>query len=393
MSKRRIVWTLVAALAVIALLASHRQRGYGQTVVQTTAVARGVLTGTLSLTGTFDYANVTEIRSEVVAPVARLLVSAGQTVRAGDALMELRAPDLDAEVDRLEATVARVAAELTRAEIARDLARSSEQRLRRLGEARLVPLEQVESAQRNADAARAGVTASQASLREAQLAVRHARAMQQKLHVVAPVDGTVVDLSIREGEVAIPTSAALPGSLLLRLADTQRLIARVELSESELGKLAPGDRAQVRSTVLGGPPFAGEFVELRASPANGGESKFQGRIAFPPDALPARLVHTTCIAEVDLDGGEPGLLVPLEAIRYPGQNAGSEALATPFVLRVAAGRIAYAPVETGLSDNRNQRVERGLQEGDRVVTGPAGVLAALVAGQDVAVDDASGAPR
>jgi HlyD family secretion protein len=391
-SKRRIVWTLVVALAAIALLASHRQRGYGQTVVQTAPVVRGVLTGRLSLTGAFDYADVTEIRSEVVAPVARLLVSTGQPVRAGDALVELRAPDLDAEVDRLEATVDRVAAEQRRAEVALELARSNERRLARLGEARLVPLEQVESAQRNAEAARAGVAASRASLREAQLAVRHARAMQQKLHVVAPVDGTVVDLSIREGEVAIPTSAALPGSLLLRLADTQRLIARVELSESELGKLAPGDRAQVRSTVLGGPPLGGEFVELRASSTSGSEPKFQGRIAFPPGALPARLVHTTCIAEVDLDGDGPGLLVPLEAIRYPGQNAGSETLAVPFVLRVTAGRIVYAPVEPGLSDNRNQRVERGLQEGDRVVTGPAGVLAALVAGQDVATDVARGAP-
>lgn len=388
MSKHRIGWVFVAALAAIALFASHRQRGYGQTAVQTAPVARGVLTGTLSLTGTFDYANVTEIRSEVVAPVARLMVSAGQAVRAGDPLLELRAPDLDAEVDRLEATVDRVAAELARAQVALELARSGEQRLVRLGRARLVPLDQVESAQRNAEASLAGVKASRASLREAQLAVRHARAMQQKLHVVAPVDGTVVDVSIREGEVAIPTSAALPGSLLLRLADTHRLIARVELSETELGKLAPGDRAQVRSTVLGGPPLAGEFVALRARPTTGGEPKFQGEIAFAPDALPARLVHTSCIADVELDGGEPGLLVPLEAIRYPGQNVGSEGLATPFVLRVNAGRVTYAPVETGLADNRNQRVERGVQEGDRVVTGPPGVLAALVAGQGVAAEAA-----
>lgn len=393
MGNRRVGWTLLAALLAFVLFASHRYRGYGQTTVQTAAVVRGALTGKLSLTGTFDYANVTEIRSEVVAPVARLQVSAGQQVRAGDPLLELRAPDLDAEVDRLEATVARVAAELARAEVALELARSNEQRVSRLGRSHLISLDQVETAQRNTEASAASVKAAQASLKEAGLAVRHARAMQQKLHVVAPVDGTVVDISIREGEVAIPTSAALPGSLLLRLADTHRLIARVELSETELGKLEVGDRAQVRSAVLGGPPLGGEFVDLRAKPTNGGEPKFQGEIAFAPDALPTRLVHTSCIADVDLDGGEPGLIVPLEAIRYPGQNAGSEGLATPYVLHVKAGRIAYAPVETGLSDNRYQRVDRGLQEGDQVVTGPASVLAALVAGQDVAVDPGRGRPR
>lgn len=393
MGNRRVGWTLLAALLAIALFASHRYRGYGQTTVQTAAVVRGALTGKLSLTGTFDYANVTEIRSEVVAPVAKLQVSAGQQVRAGDPLLELRAPDLDAEVDRLEATVDRVAAELARAEVALELARSNEQRVSRLGRSHLISLDQVETAQRNTEASVAGVKASQASLKEARLAVRHAKTMQQKLHVVAPVDGTVVDLSIREGEVAIPTSAALPGSLLLRLADTHRLIARVELSETELGKLEVGDRAQVRSAVLGGPPLGGEFVDLRAKPGSGGEAKFQGEIAFAPDALPTRLVHTSCVADVDLDGGEPGLIVPLEAIRYPGQNVGSEGLATPYVLRVTAGRVAYAPVETGLSDNRYQRVDRGLQEGDQVVTGPASALAALVAGQDVAVDAGRGRPR
>lgn len=392
MPNRRLGWTLLAALLLVALFASHRYRGYGQTTVQTAPVVRGVLAGKLSLTGSFDYANVTEIRSEVVAPVAKLLVSAGQPVRAGDALVELRAPDVDAEVDRLEATVVRVAAELARAEVALKLARSNEQRMLHLGGTRLVSQDKVESAQRESESAQAGVRAAQASLKEAQLAVRHAKAMQQKLHVAAPVDGTVVDVSIREGEVAIPTSAALPGSLLLKLADTHRLIARVELSETELGKLELGDRAQVRSTVLGGPPLDGKFVDLRAKP-NGGEAKFQGEIAFAPDALPARLVHTSCIAEVDLDGGEPGLIVPLEAIRYPGQNVGSEGLATPYVLRVTAGRITFAPVETGLSDNRYQRIDRGLQEGDRVATGPASVLAALTAGQDVAVDAAHGARR
>lgn len=393
MWNRRLGWSLLVALLGIVLFASHRYRGYAQITIQTAPVVRGVLAGKLSLTGSFDYANVTEIRSEVVAPVAKLLVSAGQPVRAGDALVELRAPDVDAEVDRLEATVVRVAAELAQAEVALRLARSNEQRMLSLGRTRLVSQDKVESAQRETESAQAGVKASQASLKEAQLAVRHAKAMQQKLHVVAPVDGTVVDVSIREGEVAIPTSAALPGSLLLKLADTHRLIARVDLSETELGKLEVGDRAQVRSSVLGGSPLEGEFVALRAKPAAGDEGKFQGEIAFAPDALPVRLVHTSCVADVDLDGGEPGLIVPLEAIRYPGQNVGSEGLATPYVLRVTAGRIAFAPVETGLSNNRYQRVDRGLQEGDRVATGPASVLAALTAGQDVAVEAARGASR
>lgn len=391
MPKHRIGWILLFALLAIALFVSHRQRGYGQTAVQAVPAVRGVLGGTLSLTGAFDYANVTEIRSEVVAPVAKLRVSDGQAVRAGDPLVELRAPDLDAEVDRLEATVARVAAELARAEVALRLARSNEQRVLRLGQAQLIPQDRVESAQRDSESASAGVKAAQASLKEAQLAVRHARATQQKLHVVAPVDGTVVDISIREGEVAIPTSAALPGSLLLKLADTRRLVARVELSETELGKLALGDRARVRSTVLGGPSLGGEFIALRARPTNGAPAKFQGEIAFAPDALPARLVHTSCIADVDLDGGAPGLIVPLEAIRYPGQNVGSETLAAPYVLRVSAGRIVFAPVETGLSNERHQRIEGGLHEGDLVVTGPASTLAALTAGQDVAVDTAPGA--
>lgn len=393
MPKHRIGWIVLVAFLAIVLFASHRYRGYGQTAVRVVPVARGVLSGKLSLTGSFDYANVTDIRAEVVAPVAKLLVSNGRAVRAGDPLLELRAPDLDAEVDRLEATVDRVAAELARAEVALKLARSNEQRMLRLGQTHLISQDRVESAQRDAESAAAGVKASRASLKEAHLAVRHAKAMQQKLHVVAPVDGTVVDISIREGEVAIPTSAALPGSLLLKLADTRRLIARVELSETELGKLEIGDRAQVRSTVLGGPPLGGEFIALRARSTNGAQTKFQGEIALAPDALPTRLVHTSCIADVDLDGGAAGLIVPLEAIRYPGQNVGSETLATPYVLRMSAGRIAFAPVETGLSNDRYQRIERGLQEGDLVVTGPASALAALTAGQDVAVDAAHGTRR
>lgn len=389
MSIRRL-WPLFLVGLLGLVLLNLRGRSYDDIEVRVQLVVQGVLAPRLALTGSFDYGTVTEIRPELIAPVEKILVRPGQLVRAGDTLVLLRAPELGAEVERLQASADRLRAQIAGAEVRVDEASKRRERYTRLGRERLLSRDQMENAVSDHLIALADLRAARASLSEAESSVRHASVNRDKLKVVSPAAGTVVDIGVREGEVAVPTSAALPGSLLLKIADTGRPVARVELSEAELSKVRVGDVASVRSIVLGGAPIKGRVASFDTVASAGGDRRFHAEIELLGAELPLHVISTTCIAEIVSSGaGKAGPIVPVEAVRYPGQNYGTDDIGSEYVIRVRDGTVDFVPVRTGLSDNRRQRIEHGVAPGDLVVTGPADVAAGLMRGQKVA----AGHPR
>lgn len=145
--------------------------------------------------------------------IAELAVREGDRVKRGDVLATLDDNALRrADVNRLRA-------ELTDA-------KNESERLSRLSKRSATSAAKLESAEISRQIAEANLEAAQA-----QLALTRVR---------APIDGQVLEVHARAGE-------RVGGDGVLELGDTRRMFAVAEVYETDVAKVAPGQRARIRS--------------------------------------------------------------------------------------------------------------------------------------------------
>lgn len=96
----------------------------------------------------------------------------------------------------------------------------------------------------------------QLSIARAEYAV--ARAALDKMTVRAPIDGTVLQVNVREGEAVSPGSPQPP----LQLADLSAMCVRSELDERDIGAVKVGQAVVVRATAFPGREFEGSVTSV-----------------------------------------------------------------------------------------------------------------------------------
>lgn len=287
---------------------------------------------------------------EVGAPpgdrIAELRVEPGDEVSSGDVLALLQSHDERAAlvavrkaqveearrrleradqvgplaVEAREATVRRLEADL-------ELAESDLGRTRRLVDDEVVPERDsefqaaVESQARAAlDEARAAleeerrsrrlaVAEAAAALASAQAQLESAEASQAQSVILAPADGTVLDVMVFEGE-------ATGEGPVLRLGETGRMFAVAEVYETDARFVRAGQRAVVTSPALPG-PLHGEVVwrsrlvhrndVLGIDPAADTDTRvIEARILLVETEVAADFVHLQVDVSVDVSGDASG---------------------------------------------------------------------------------------
>ncbi len=254
----------------------------------------------------------------------------GETVAAGAVVMTLEGPE----------TVARArVAEIQLAKAERDLEVAE-----RLFKGGNTPETQVTNARSDRDAAEAGFT--------------QAKAEVDKLTLAAPFGGLVDTVEIEMGEWV---RGGTPVATILSL---DPILVRVEISEIDLGNIAPGAKAKVR--LVNGSEMEG-VVRFVAREASAQTRTFPVEIALPN---PGNLMPSGMTAEVEL------FAAPTAAVKIPRSVITLSDQGDLGVRVVNEKNIAsFAPI-TIIDDT-----EEGL-----VVTGIPANVRVIVAGQDLVRD-------
>jgi RND family efflux transporter MFP subunit len=194
------------------------------------------------------------VTSRVLAPIQAVHVRAGDRVMRGQTLVTLDARELSANAERA-ASALTAAVEASRAaesraasaEASLRLATATHDRIEGLYQKRSATpqeLDQAVAARGSADAqvkAAHAESASAAAAREAARAASEAAAIARSYAVVtAPFDGIVAD------RTADPGSLATPGAPLVVVEQSGAPRLEVRLDESRAGRVAVGQRAEVR---------------------------------------------------------------------------------------------------------------------------------------------------
>ena len=402
-TKKALAGGLVVAVLVLpfALRGMHGERG---TPVQVQPAGAQAVRPTILASGTLAYGTEVNLTAEVVAKVDRILVAEGDTVQQGQLLMTLDPKTYRNAIDREAAGRRQGQIDIARQRATLRLREAQYARSQQLASQQLIDRNRLEEDRLALEQARAQLASSSESLRRQQAVLGEAFDQLGKTEIRAPMAGRIVELPIKVGETAIPSTNALAGAKLMKIADVSALTAELKVDEADIGQVSIGQAVDVYPAAYPDTAIHGRVQKIALAPTIEGQARaYKVTVTLDsPGALNLRS-GMSARADVYLGDGRPQLAVPVEAIQdnedelataaaedddAPKREVAKAAEVKTFVWLDRGGRARKAPVKTGIADDRWQAIASGLTAGDKVIVGPAKTLRTLHDGDAVVVKTA-----
>jgi HlyD family secretion protein len=436
---------IALAIAALLLIAGGVWGGFrwsqrNLVTVQTAIAARGELVSVVTASGEIKPRNYINLGANAQGPITDLLVKEGDRVRKGQVVARIEHIQPQADVQAQRAAVASALADSAAAEAglkAQDDTITTAQatldrfkyelerqklllaRQESLWREQLIAKQDYEQKKADYDSAEAAVRENAAHLAQmqsqraqvaAQLASAQRRVAQAqagltrlddvlaRFDVLAPLDGVVTNLPVRQGETVVPGIQNSPASTIMTIADMSLITAEVKVDETDIVNIQLGQVASVTLDAMPNRKFTGKVIEIgnsailrstglaasQSTTSNQEAKDFKVVVALsdPPEEIRPGL---SCTAKVTTATRHDALMIPIQAltVRKRGDleapQEGVQAAAPTSdrsrneevqgVFIVVNGRAEFREVETGIAGVIDIEVLTGLQPGDQIVTG------------------------
>jgi HlyD family secretion protein len=261
-SNKMIYWLIGATVFLIIFLFAAKSMGWigkpKEIEVELAKAKRVTIVEKVSASGTVQPVTEVKIAPEVSGEIIDLLIEEGDSVVKGKTLVRIRPDTWESQLQRARAGLGQQSANLEQSKS--NLLRSQATLIRAEAEYKRneklfnekvisdvdwqlakqnyeVAKNDVAAAQQAVEASRSGVNSTQASLNEAQENFR-------KTSVVAPMNGVVSKLIVKNGERVVGT-ATMAGTEMLRIADLRKMEVRVNVNENDIVRVHLGDTAVI----------------------------------------------------------------------------------------------------------------------------------------------------
>lgn len=243
--------TGLALLGAAALSACSRSEAVGatSTMADVAVAERRSLEVRAEAAGNIEPIRVVEVRSKASGEILNLAVETGDFVRRGDLLAEIDPRDVRNALAQAEADL-----EVARARLA--TAQAQRKRSDELLKANVITEQEYENTAFDEANARAQFVKAQTNL-------ELARERMSDVRISAPMDGTIIEKSVEVGQIiASATGNVSGGTVLFRMADLAEMQVRVLVDETDIGKIRPGQTAQVTVEAYPDRRFRGEVYKI-----------------------------------------------------------------------------------------------------------------------------------
>ena len=303
---------------------------------------------------TYDDNVTARVSSPIAGRIVKIGAQAGDTVRAGQPLLWIDAP----EYSSAQADQAKSQADLRQKQAVHARAKT-------LYEGEVLARKDLESSQ--ADVALSEAESRRARQRLANL-TQGLSAESDKYVLRAPLGGVVAERKANPGSEVRPD---LPDPLFI-VTDLTRLWLTIDVPEKYLGKVSVGQKVTVEADAFPGADFVGQIASIGAvlDPAT---RRVQVRctIANPQQRLkPEMFVRVTPVVGDDR-----------KLVRIPNGAIVTEGLYSFVFIEKSPGLFERRRITLGLQGREHSFVREGIKEGERVVSGGALLLNAELAGR------------
>ncbi|HET9742233.1 MAG TPA: efflux RND transporter periplasmic adaptor subunit [Terriglobales bacterium] len=453
-TKTKVIIAVVVILALAGLVALSVSNSQSKAEKVTSAkIARENLSSVVTGSGEIKPKTYVNIGAQGFGKITKLYVKEGESVKKGQLLARLEniQPEADVNAQRagietsqkdLDASIAAINS--SKADVQRDQADLEQKQLdytraQQLYHNQLIAKSDFDSKKAAYDVAVATLAAdrSKVAQMQAQQASASGRVVQaqanlkrlsdvlSKTEYVAPFDGIVTNLPVREGETVVIGIQNSPGSTLMTMADMSIITAEVRVDETDIVSVKIGQPAEVTIDAIPDKTFPGHVTEIgdqalvRSTGVSTSETtagtqeakdfKVVVTLDNPPPNLRPGLSTT---AKITTASKSNVLGVPIQAltVRTQGEideqraelahkkTASASHAAVPdekskkeiqgvFVINKSTNKVDFVPVETGIQGSTDEEVLSGVKEGQEVVTGPYKLLRTIKIGAKVKVDN------
>jgi HlyD family secretion protein len=428
-SNKLIYWLIGAVAVLLIFIMVGRAAGWigkpKELEVELAKAKRVTIIEKVSASGTVQPVTEVKIAPEVSGEIIELLIEEGDSVKQGAPLVKIRPDTWQSQLERAEAGLSQQRANLeqsksnllrTRATFAR--AEAEYNRQEKLWGEKVISeadwqlaKQNYEIAKNDVQSAEQSVEASRFVIRSTEASLREARENYRKTSVVAPMNGIVSKLLVKNGERVVGT-ATMTGTEMLRIADLNKMEVRVNVNENDIVGVHLGDTAVIDVDAYSADKkeFKG-VVTLIANTAKDKVSadaitEFEVRILMLPTSyqdlvkvgnkFPFRPGMTASVDILTTTKGN-ALSVPLASVttRNPeeekkeGENNGGDGpnnnnarqtsdqnkpqkkVEDKTVIFVNDKGVAkMVEVKTGISDYDNIEILSGIADGTEIITGP-----------------------
>ncbi len=445
------VAVLLAAIIGFTVQQSHKNL----VTVQTGKAQRLDLAAIVSASGEIKPKVYANIGANAFGKITHLYVKEGDRVKKGQLLAQLEnvqpSADLNAsqatlEVAQTDAVAATAAlntslADLNRAKSDAEKAQLDWTRSQALYKDALIAKSDYDTQKAAWQTAESGLAQAEAKVAQARAQedsanrhiaqnranLRHAVDVLDKTTNVAPFDGVITDIPVREGETVVIGIQNAQGSTLMTIADMSVITAEVEVDETDIVNVQLGQPAQVTIDAMPNRIFKGVVTEIgdNAIVRSTGVSTTQQTTASqeakdfkvvvtlqdPPTEIRPGLSAT---AKITTASRSQALSIPIQALtvrkkadllaasgekdsveaaapQSDASNSGSsdakDEIQGVFVIRDR--KAEFVPVDTGIAGTTDIEVLKGLKDGDEIITGSYKVLRTLRPGASVKIDNSA----
>ena len=439
-----------AALALVAIVVFTIVQSRKNVVeVQTGKVSKQDLSSVVSASGEIKPLTYTNVGALAMGQIVKLYVKEGEWVKKGQLLAQVdntqpganvaaqRAALKAGETDAVGANAAyqMAQADLQRARADAEHARLDYERAEGLYKQQLIAKADYDAKKAAYDSAAAGLTTAQTKIaqmragmesstekvRQMQAQLALASDVLHKTSYLAPYDGVVTNLPVREGETVVMGIQNAPGSTLMTVADMSVITAEIRVDETDIINIKLNQPAEVTIDALPKQVFHGHVTEIgnnalvrstgtsTSQTTAGSQEAKDFKVVVTLDDPPKNLrpgLSTT--AKITTATRTAALTIPIQAVTVrtqaelqPKAGPGAVQAAEPqknakaakeekqgvFVIR--NGHAQFVEVKTGVAGTTDIEVLSGLKEGDEIVTGSYRILRTLKNGASVKIDNSA----
>jgi RND family efflux transporter MFP subunit len=352
-----IVAVLLAGAVVVLVLRSFHARAleratelHAKQYVATTTPKANIEGLPVTLPGTLQGVIEATLYARSSGYIVRWTKDIGASVKKGDLLAEITAPEIDQQLKQAEATRAQTAA-------SEALAKSTAVRWQSLREKDAVT-------QQDLDERLSAYKQAQSDLAAAEANVSRLRSMQGFNRVVAPFDGVVTRRNIDVGDL-VDAGNSGTGRALFSVAQIDPLRLYVYVPQAYANQVKVGDAVTVTLAERVGEQYQGTIARTaRAIDTATRTMQVEIRVPNPQGAL---IAGSYVQVLLPIKGDNTGLVVPTNALLF--RPAGS------YVAVVdGKGRVRLSLVKLGTDFGTAVEVLSGLSSSDRIVVNPADSL-------------------
>ena len=287
-----------------------------------------------------------DVKTQVGGLIKALHVEPGDTVKAGDVLVEIDDTDILSEQASAKTEIDGATLAVTKSE-------RNYERAKDLFEAKLISQEAFDNLSSELDIARN-------TLIKAERQMQLVQDKLSKTKVMAPSDGTVLTVPVVEGQVAIAAASVNSGTPLMSIANLAKLIVETHVNQVDVSKLAMKQQVKLLAESLKDEEMQAEIIFIApVATIRNGIKGFTVRAAIRQVTARMRPGMTVQMTIPVAHAGD-AVSVPISAVFKGSGNS--------RVVYVRKGmKTEKRPVKVGVSNTESAQILQGVLVGEEIL--------------------------